>query len=296
MENIVSNSKTLAFISTHIINKAIISEYKKMAKVPGLEVILVIDNTNLKYDIKERVTVKNFYNTDVKCFFFDFDVHKDLGLPSISYYDKTDDFGQIMWYNADYRYYYVKKYFPDYDYYWQFDYDVFCNSNSYSSFFDKYENDCSDLLICNYRKVIKDGPWFWTTKLDWIYGNEIQLYRSLFPVCRLSAGAIDFLKEKRVEHKKIFFNSKLKKRKKRWLNCELFVPTELSNNGFCCAPIYEEFVRFSPEYDLSLDRIFEEPDGKLYHPVKGDFLKRLEDLSRIKLNIFGKKISLKRKL
>ena len=47
-------NKTLVFISTHIINNAVISEYKKMLKVKDIDLILAIDNTTLKipFDIK----------------------------------------------------------------------------------------------------------------------------------------------------------------------------------------------------------------------------------------------------
>ena len=42
----MANSKTLLFISTHIINKGIISEYTKLASSDGYDCIFAIDNKN----------------------------------------------------------------------------------------------------------------------------------------------------------------------------------------------------------------------------------------------------------
>ena len=147
-----STKKTLAFISTHIINRAVISEYKKLSKVDNCDCILAIDNNNLKMHIDNPVTEKEFYGTKVKCFFFDKTIHDELNLPWFIENRKTDKFAEIMWYNSDYRLYYVRKNYPDYDYYWQFEYDIFCNGDSYQSFFNKYSLHTEDLLILEFRK------------------------------------------------------------------------------------------------------------------------------------------------
>ena len=41
--------KTLLILSTHFIEKGIISEYKKMRDTPNVDAILAIDNTAYKY-------------------------------------------------------------------------------------------------------------------------------------------------------------------------------------------------------------------------------------------------------
>ena len=82
----------------------------------------------------------------------------------------------------------------------------------------------------------------------------------------MSANAIDFLYQQRLEHKKVFEIST--DTKKRWFNCELFVPTELMNNGFSCEKISDEkHVTLNPIH-LNDNRIFTMPDNHLYHPVK----------------------------
>lgn len=260
-----------------------------MSAAEGYDCVLAIDNVNLKLPFEERLCEKEFFNTKVKCFFFDELLHKELNLPYIAGHNKISKFQKIMWACADYRFYYVKKYFPNYDFYWQFDYDVFCNGASYEQFLKKYENSDADFLILNLREEDKNSDWVWTKNVDWIYGKEIKLYGSFYPASRLSSNAIDFLYKKRIEHAKIFLSNKFKKAK--WPNCEIFTPTELMNNNFKCEEIIEENIKYD-EYDLNEERIFEKPDNKLYHSVKGDFLSRLKKISSKKsIKLFNFKIS-----
>ncbi|MBQ6976543.1 MAG: hypothetical protein IJQ16_08355 [Selenomonadaceae bacterium] len=71
-------NKTLLFMSTHFVDEAIISEYKKMRNTPNVDAILAIDNNAYKYDFKERIENKNFYGVSVKCFFFDSKLHDEI--------------------------------------------------------------------------------------------------------------------------------------------------------------------------------------------------------------------------
>ena len=152
---------TLAFITTHIINQAVISEYKKMSKVKGIDCILAIDNTHLKIENNGKLEEKEFFGTKVKTLFFDEQLNNKLNLPYLYYNRKATNFGEVMWYHSDYRFFYVKSLLPDYDFYWQFEYDVFCNGDSYSAFFDKYNYKPEDLLICCFRPEELNGQWFW---------------------------------------------------------------------------------------------------------------------------------------
>ena len=158
--------KGLLFLSTHIINKGIVSEYFKLSKAQEYDCILAIDNSSLRLPFESRICTKTFYDKEVKCFIFDENLHKELNLPNITFNKLNEKFSEIMWYNADYRFYYVKNFFPNYQYYWQFDYDVFCNGNSYSAFLEKYANSKKDLLITHFRPEIKNGKWVWTNNID----------------------------------------------------------------------------------------------------------------------------------
>ena len=230
--------KTLLVLGTHFIDEAIITEYRKMKNTPGVDAILAINNTECKFEFKSRVENKIFFDTSVKCFFFDSKLHEEMQLPYITF-NGEKDFGGVMWHNGDYRFYYFKKFFPDYDYYWLMEYDVFCNGENYAGFLDKFKDNRADLIVNEFRIENKNGSWVWTYGLDWIY-KDVEIYGSLFPVVRLSARAVDFLYKRRLEHKEIFQNSTDKD--KRWIFCELFAPTELMNSGFSCENLNEENV------------------------------------------------------
>ena len=66
-------------------------------------------------------------------------------------------------------------------------------------------------------------------------------------------------------------------KQQKWLNCEIFVPTELMNNNFNCDNIDEKNIYIN-ELNLNNDRIFENQDNLLYHPVKGNFLNRISNV------------------
>ena len=269
--------KTLAFISTHIINQAVISEYIKLSKVKNCKCILAIDNTNLNILSNSPVTEKEFYGTKVTCFIFDKTIHNELHLPWYIQDQETDNFSKIMWYNCDYRFYYVKKFLPDFDYYWQFEYDIFCNGPSYQTFFDKYSPQTQDFLILNFRKEQIDGSWWWSKNTGWLYKYS-PVYGSLFPIVRLTSAAIDYLYNQRIKQKQLYQNIKDAKTN-NWPFCELFVPTELVNHGFTVFRLEEPQITWDKEYDLNENRLFEHPDNLLYHPVKGQFIEREKKLS-----------------
>ena len=113
-------NKTLIFLSTHFVDEAVISEYKKMRNSKNVDAVLAIDNNACKYDFQNRIENKIFFGASVRCFFFDSKLHDELELPYFTF-GGAKDFASVMWHNCDYRFYYVKKFFPDYEYYWQID-------------------------------------------------------------------------------------------------------------------------------------------------------------------------------
>ncbi len=281
MNTFKKTSDTLKFISTHIINQNVINEYQKLLK-SGDDVILCIDNTELKIESDSAICQKEFYNTKVNCFLFDINIHKKLNLPCFYSSFEDENFKKIMWYNGDYRFYYVKQYFPNYKYYWQLDYDVYFNGESYSTFFEKYKNKTTDLLVCHFRGELINSSWCWTKKIGWIYDDSIELYGSFFPVCRLSNQAITYLYNKRICHAKKFKNYVNSPNSAKWLNCEIFTPTELVNGGFKCNTIEEKTIDLKEYYQN--DKCFKSPDNKIYHPYKGEFLRYMFKIPGIKIS------------
>ncbi len=277
--------KNLVIMPTHIINRGIVDEFSKL-KCAGNDCILFLNNVkkvieNTENNLSKQNTAElDLWQEHLKCFVMDEEVFKDMNLPYFPKVKKQADIiDKIMWYNCDYQFYIIKKYFPQYDYYWRIEYDVFCNGKTYKPFFDKYENNKDDLLISDYRKESKDSGWYFSKNVDWLYGDDTPLWAGFYPVVRLSSDAIDFLYKKRQEHWEIFNKAKkpkktlldriLKKDKsKHWPICELFTATELKNNGFSASNIDEENIKSTPPLNLNENRIFLREDYKLYHPVK----------------------------
>lgn len=259
--------KTLLVLATHFIDENIISEFRKIKNTPNVDAVLAIDNTNPKIEFQSRVENKIFFDTTCKCFFFDSKLNDEMQLPQFTYFKNWiyKNFGDIMWNNSDYRFYYLKKFFPNYDYYWLLDYDVFCNAENYAGFLEKFSDNTADLLINKLRTEENNGKWEWCHHLKWIYKTP-EIYAGFFAVVRLSARAIDFLYKKRLEHKKIFQNTA--ENLKRWPGSEAFVPTELMNAGFVCENLNAEHLNYKPDIYLNDERIFLNPDDNLYHPVK----------------------------
>ena len=256
--------KTLLVLGTHFIDENIISEFRKMKSTPNADAILAINNTECKIEFKSRVENRIFFDTSVKCFFFDSSLNDELQLPHFNFFG-AKKFEKVMYANGDYRFYYIRKFFPDYDYYWLIEYDVFCNAENYEGFLDKFADNPADLLIQSFGKGNKRSADYFQG-MDWIYNDMEKVYAGLFSVVRLSARAVNFLYKRRLEHKEFFQNSTDKN--KLWIVCEAFVATELINGGFICENLNEERVKFLPYVYLNDERIFLKPDNHLYHPVK----------------------------
>lgn len=275
-------SRTLLILGTHFIDEAVVSEYKKMRDTPNVDVIMAIDNNAYKYEFRNRIESKIFFGVSVRCFFFDAKLHEEMELPYFTFYG-VKDLGGVMWSNGDYRFYYLRKYFPDYEYYWMIEYDVFCNAKNYGGFLQKFADDRSDLVIADFRHEQKNGSWHWTHGTEWVYGDW-EVYGSFFPVVRLSARAADYLYERRLAHKEIFREDG----KSRWIFCEVFVPTELMHAGYSCGNLNESEVKYKPNRYLNDERLFVTPDDHLYHPVKsarGEISKLQEQVAGLNLSL-----------
>lgn len=235
-----------------------------MRDTPNIDAILAIDNTAYKCNFKNRIENKIFYDINVKCFFFDSKLHDELELPYYTIYpiNREKDWRRVQWANSDYRFYYVRSHFPNYDYYWQIECDVFCNAKSYTGFLNNFTDNDTDLLGTHF-KSINPTEWIETHFLEWAYPEQ-KLSTIFFPAIRLSARALDFLYNQRLVHKEIFREIP---QKNQWVGCETFVATELALNGFTCANIENQRVFLNPVY-LNDEVFFMMPDDRIYHPIK----------------------------
>ena len=172
----------------------------------------------------------------------------------------------MMWYCCDYPFYIMQKYYPDYDYYWQIESDVYCNGENYTPFFIRFKNDSSDLLLTNCIKIdnfkLPNGQ---KQSDEWIYTSP-QRGVGMFMVVRMSNRAVSLCYRRRLEHAELFEKVKNNTANK-WVYCEYFCATECLNQGYTCDSVKESNLRFLPEYDIEKD-IPNQYDNRLYHPIK----------------------------
>lgn len=275
--------KTLVIYKTHVLNRHIFSEYKKLSR-SGYDILLVVDNRSNIFPHSGLDIGFTRWNFIFLHYFLTEEKHyRELGLPFISFRGPDDDLGRVLWTNSDYTIYLVRKNFSNYKYYWQFDYDCYFSGLDYSTFFKNYERNTEDLLICNFGESVPE--WVWHNKSDWVYKN-VKKYMSFFPIVRLSAEASDFLYKKRLEQGKIFeglYDPECPDGEVRSIFSELFVPTELMNNHFSCASlpampgvVYEGKTNNREFYEQKKFLVY---DNNMYHPIKDDkYFDMLEEI------------------
>ena len=139
------------------------------------------------------------------------------------------------WQCGDYILYAGNDYFPNYDYYWIIDDDLYLNLDM-NQFISKANSLNYDCLGTDFRLATPN--WYWHKTLS---DKFEKVYGMLFGLVRFSKKSALFLKQKRSE-----YHPKLKKDQLNSLfsNDESFTATYLANNGFNCKKIQDVF----PEY------------------------------------------------
>ena len=269
--------KTLAFMQTHIINDGVISELKKLkaAQNQHLEVAVFLDNSQFALKDKGKIPMQEVLlgGEKFKVLFCYEDTLRAFKLPFNANFEQNVSMAKSLWHNGNYSFYIMRHYFADFDFYWHFDYDVFYNDKDYTSFFECYKDDTTDLIVSNFHKLPPKSDWPWINGTEWLYKQD-ELCACFYPAPRMSARLVDMLYQKRLKHAKMFAKPSIQR--KRWANNELFTATECVKMGFSASTLKNHDKMNLDEIDLNTTRLFEKPDKCLYHPVKGEFLKRLE--------------------
>lgn len=265
-------ARTAALFRTHRFSPGIVSEFFKIAACGGVDAFLLADGDRLplRPNGEDGLTAYEACGRVLPVFPVSQKDFAALELPLLSHEDRPTKSG-IKWSNGDYPLYVFRQAFPCYDFYWMLDYDVFFNERDYTPFFARYAANKADFLSASFSPASPD--WMWAQGTAWAYRPE-ERRCSFFPVVRFSAKTLPALLERRRELGRRY--SAGARSDWRWLGVELFVPTEMDRLGFSHA-LLDNLGTFhcGESMDLGEDRVFEHPDGKLYHPVKGDFAGRL---------------------
>jgi hypothetical protein len=130
--------------------------------------------------------------------------------------------GKVFWYSVDYPLYYFYLLNPSYDYYLMFEHDAVCNIDV-DEFVQAVDRDQVDYVA------------FPLTPNNWplrsgrgVYPDNIQLHQSLNCISLHSKESVAFLLERRQALTRSYATGDIPS----WPNNELFVATEMHNNGF----------------------------------------------------------------
>lgn len=267
-----------------------LSEFYKIQK-SGIDCVLLIRNDeNIVEDNKEVVQTRKFVLNNVRglepiefsakyVVYYSKDM-KDLGLPFCYYYDKNEtNIARVMWFNPDYFFIYLQKVLKDYDFYFEIQHDCYLNAMDYTEFFKLYENDKTDFIAGYFRKQPphSKSTWHWQIDIDWLY-EEDEVYGCLWHTTRMSKELIQKIYQRRKEAYLLFLNTD---KKAKWALSEIFVATECKKFGFSARSLENNRATDCAEIDLNNNRLFLNYDNCMYHPVKGDFLNRINKLKQL---------------
>ena len=243
-------SKSLVIFRTHFVDERLFDLIGSIRAAPDYEVVIAADETRYTIDTrgipKLSMTVAPF---------------DALGL-----YTELWD---MLWRCGDYPLYLARQTYPDATNYWLIEYDVAINRPDPVGFFRDHDTaHAHDLLSSHFRE--REPGWAWG---DPMQGEYAVVWRSYFPLVRLSGRAIDFLLERRV-----LASDRIRTIapgfRPEWPIDEAFVACELHYHGFECA----DFAALSDCYDRTTffnDVLFHPDrlpphDGKIYHMVRWD--------------------------
>jgi len=170
--------------------------------------------------------------------------------------------GQVLWYNADYPLYVLRRQFPNAACFAMVEYDVAINVDI-AAVMRRAVAEKIDLIA----HELKDPPQWWTWE-EWTGKHFAAPIRRLLPVLILSGRGVDALYERR----RRFAAQKWPETPADWAYCEVFIPSAIAEiPEFRIADIDEhaKLSYYTFRYPLHfLDPLANTP-GNICHPVLG---------------------------
>jgi len=173
----------------------------------------------------------------------------------------------IFWRCGDYPLYLARLRYPQCDTFWLCEYDVTINRAKPVSFFQELDAAHDhDFLASHFRR-----PEGWWTFQHAMEGRYAEVYRSYFPLVRLSGRALDFAMAERA-HASAEMRLIAHHQRPEWPNDEAFIATTLQNNHFRCAD-YNDLGTFYTRDTFWMSVLLHPTnlpphDGLLYHCVR----------------------------
>lgn len=175
--------------------------------------------------------------------------------------------GDIFWRCGDYPLYLARLRFPECSTFWLCEYDVAINRAEPISFFQEMDAAHDhDFLATHFRR-----PEEWWSFRHAMTARYAEVWRSYFPLVRLSGRALDFAMAERAAA-----SAEMElippERRPEWANDEAFVATVLQNNGFRCAD-YNDLGTYYTDRTFWMTVLLHPTalpphDGLIYHCVR----------------------------
>ena len=245
----------MILLRTHFVNDAIVELCALLEEKTGWRVCLMIDRMR-----------------DNPCFLpsqSNIQLTRDL-LEGMGLYVTHD----ALWRCGDYAMYAARQKFRDVAFFWMIEPDIRINLRDIGDFFYFFTRYRGYDLVASHLGVA-DERYSWTPMMA-PFASELR--KCMFPIVRLSAGALDHLYDQRRALGRRFSSEHLPGGLKRsddsFPNDEVFVATELHRSNFKCMDINDTGIEFYSDKTFSFafpipdSRIrTARPDGKIYHPV-----------------------------
>lgn len=258
------NRKAVLFIS-HLINDFTISSYRKLKTELtgyGYDVIWALQlNGGERPELPDRI----------RFFLFDLKGIRNLGYSMLK---KNSVMGSV---NCILLGFYNER--PDYDCYWNIEYDTFFHGNwrSLLTCIDRYQYDLATCHIEKYDKE-RNGDWCWW-KMENIDERSIVVYvkafNPLFSISNRAASFLDeFMKSGCTGHYEVIMSTALYNNGYRLLDIGGtgdFTPTELRNKFYVQGKgINNGTMRYRPEF-LKEEILALNVKDRLFHPLKSAY-------------------------
>jgi hypothetical protein len=169
---------------------------------------------------------------------------------------------QVLWYNADYPLYALRRRFPDAACIAMIEYDVAVNVDVAAIMRHAIAGNI-DLIAYD----LPDPPVWWTWE-EWTGKHFSQPIRRLLPVLILSGRGIDALYAARLK----FAAAKWPEGQADWAYCEVFIPSAIAEiPGYKIADIsdYASLPYYTFRYPLHISDPVANTNGNICHPVLG---------------------------
>ena len=175
------------------------------------------------------------------------------------------NFKRVGWQCGDYVGYVGCDHFPDYDFYWIVDSDLYLNI-ALDEFVARADHLAHDLLAADFREA--DEKWSWHKTMS---THNSRVYRAIYCLLRLSHPAVSYLKEKRSRYRP---EVKGDNYEDFFANDEAFTATELAAAGFSCEKLQTALPQYFTQDLLHLNQLVHIDElkkpyarGQIIHPV-----------------------------